>query len=186
MITRNPNTGRHAVGTAIAKSGTKPPKRTGPAGPKAPGAKTYKANMPVTSATLMQTPSRSSSNNNYKTQMEQWTKQSPEPFRNNQPSANPNPLTPKDSSVPQSGANGGRYSGFKGNRISESIPRSQPQRNTPAVGVSGAKNSGMGSNNGKVVAPSQPVRKGNVYNQPRGSSPGGFSGRGGAPSFYGR
>ena len=172
MKGRNPSVGRHNIGAPIARSGTKPQLKRGQAEPA--------SNKITTNARPEYSRSRSSSANDYTRQAQQFIKQAPEPFRNPQASANPKPMQPKDTGTSKA------YQPYKGSRVSQAMPTSQPQRNTPAVGISGGSQSGMGSENGKVAGLSQPRRVGDVYNQPRGKAVGGYGGRGGAPSFYGR
>lgn len=85
----HPRVGRHGVGAPIARSGVRPPNRTGAPGLRSPGARTYKNNMPITSGTRMMDGSRPMSANDYTRQAEQFIGMSPEPFRNSQSSARP-------------------------------------------------------------------------------------------------
>lgn len=165
-VGRNPNVGRRGIGSPIAKSGIKPPKRTGSADRISPGARTNRGNRPITSATLMQNSSRSSSANDYTKQAEQYTRQSPEPFRNPQPSARPTVPKTYDSGASTTGGKSGAYTNYKGIEASSSIPTSKPNANPGGVGIQGrGPNSGMGSNNRLVVAGNTPKtrRAGNPF-----------------------
>lgn len=167
------NKGRHFAGTPLGAP-VKPPSRTGSPSGKFIGTGVNRK----TKAAAAHTSSGSLPAQNYTRQAEQYTKQSPEPFRNPQPSvAAMNTLPPKDSGEPQSAAGGGGYTGFKGNRISikQGIQTSSGKStNYAAAGIMGTR--GRGSELGKVAGPKQP-RKIGPPQFPSGSK---------RPSFYGR
>lgn len=179
MNGRNPSIGRHAIGAPIAKSGSKPIPRTGRATgsfvgtgvnakTKSPGR--YSGTQPKASADAP---------------AESWINQSPSPWDNSQASSNPTTgASPAGPSAKVGGLGGktGTTGPVKGRAAGSAGVGSQPQANMNAASTG----VGKGQENGNVIGKSQSRRVGNVFNQPRGSSPGGFKGRGGAPSFYGR
>ena len=81
---RNPNVGRRGAGSPIAKSGVRPPVRTGSASGYFVGTGVNRK----TAARPETSPSRSAPANNYTRQAQQFVRQSPEPFRNSARGAN--------------------------------------------------------------------------------------------------
>lgn len=139
MKSRNPMVGRHAAGTPLAKSGTKPNTRS------ASRSVPITASHPTTSAT------RSQSANNYTSQGEQFVKQSPEPFRNPQPSARPlgvKSVVDSPDQKPQSG-----------------LQKASPKLPIAAVGFKGSL--AVGREKGKVAGRSQPSKSASPFNQGR-------------------
>ena len=82
---RNPNVGRRGAGSPIAKSGIRPPSRTGSASGYFVGTGVNRK----TAASPQHKPSRSAPSTNYTRQAQQFVRQSPEPFRNPTRAANP-------------------------------------------------------------------------------------------------
>ena len=162
---RNPLVGRHFAGTPIGKSGTQPKPRTG--SPSGSGVGTG-VNQKTGASPQYQAKGTQSSQN-YTSQIEQITKQSPEPFRNKAFGANPVVPPTKESGTSKP------YAGVGGNRISIPQDGSTSLGGKPAaVGIRG--NVGMGRENGKVAGLKQPRRVG----------PPGYPAGAKKPAFYGR
>src|SRR5579872_329492 len=126
----NPSVGRHFSGTAIAKSGIKPPRRTG-----SPSGNFVGTGVNRKSAAKPQTsPSRSSGNIlSGNAQLEQYNQQSPEPFRN------PAPGAKLDLGTPQQSGGGGAYKTYNGSRVSVSDGDTTNLGGKPsAVGIKGS------------------------------------------------
>lgn len=178
MQGRNINKGRHSIGAPIAKSGTKPKARTGSADRLSPGARTNKGNRPITSATLMQRGKSTPNNQNYQANAAAMIKQSPEPFRSDNPASRPDVPKTFDSGASTTNGQSGKYTNYHGVEASSAIPTSKPKTNPGGVGIQGrGPNSGMGSNNRLVVA-------GNTPKTRRAGSP--FSIGVKSARFYGR
>lgn len=92
MATRNTNQGRHLAGSPIAKSGIRPPSRTGSASGYFVGTGVNRK----TAATPQHKASPSAASTNYTRQAQQFVRQSPEPFRNPTRAANPMGTVPSD------------------------------------------------------------------------------------------
>lgn len=142
MNARNTNIGRHGAGSAIARSGIKPPSRTGRATGQGVGTGVNQK----TGATPSYKPGIAKKNDNG--QIDQWIKQAPEPFRNSQPATNP-----RSSPIGTTGAGYKPTGGLAG-----STPKAN--LNAAAAGV------GKGQEKGKVIGKSQPRRAGNPKDQP--------------------
>lgn len=154
MNARSPSVGRHAIGSPIARSGTKPPKRTGSPSGGGFGTGVNKK----TGAKPEYNASKAKLNDNG--QIDQWVDQAPEPFRNSQPSANPRNFqsSPKnDFGYSQFESTSGLRTGGSGGY------GSQPRANMSAASAGG----GLGQEKGKVIGKSQPRRAGNPKNQPQ-------------------
>lgn len=176
MKSRNPMVGRHAAGSNPAPgSPLKPPARTGSASGQFVG--TGKNQKTAQKPEYSRRPAAPAQN--YTKQAEQFTRSAPEPFRNSQPSQNPDPLAPQ-----QSGGPNKSYQPFAGSRVSvsdgdKSINRVSAGKNVAPVGISGAR--GRGSENGKVAGLAQPRKAGSPHSQ------GGMAQKKATkPSFYGR
>src|SRR5437868_5737520 len=104
------NKGRHFSGKPIAKSGTKPPSRTGSPSGNFVGTGINRKSI----AGPEHSPSKSSASTNYTKQAEQFVNQSPEPFRNPHPAVKAmNTLSPQ-----QAGGPNKAYAPFRGSRVS--------------------------------------------------------------------
>lgn len=153
MKSRNPSVGRHGAGSAIARSGTMPPSRTGRPSGQGVGTGVNQK----TGAAPSYKPGIAQKNDNG--QMDQWLKQAPEPFRNSQPSANPrNYPTGPSAKVGGVGGKTGVAGAMTGSAGYGSSP--QANMNAASAGV------GKGQEKGHVIGKSQPRRTGNNRNQP--------------------
>jgi len=172
MKSRNPMQGRHAAGTPLGAP-VKPPSRTGSASGNFVG--TGKNAKTAASAEYKRRAAAPAQN--YTKQAEQFTKSAPEPFRNPQPSQNPNPLKPQQSG--DGVGRGGAYKPFAGSRVSVSdgyknVNPASASKNVAPVGITGSR--GRGSENGKVAGLAQPKKSGSPFNQAKAKR----------PSFYGK
>lgn len=160
MKGRNPSVGRHAIGSPIARSGIKPPSRTGSAS--GSGVGTGKNQQTGANTEYGSSGSKLNDNN----QLAQWLDQAPEPFRNAQPSQNPQKYqTGPSSKVGGIGGKTGAAGVASGSLAGSAGIGSRPTSNFGAA-AAGPKG-GLGQENGKVVGKSQPRRVGNVFNQPK-------------------
>lgn len=162
MKARDIMKGRSFAGTPIAKSGIRPPSRTGSASGNfvGTGVNRKSAARPET------TPSRSNSSAISGTQLEAVNRQAPEPFRNPAPGAKLNLGTPQ-----QSGGPNRAYKAFRGTRIS--IP--DGNNNSKAAGVGKGANTGYPGGNLAAVGITGNRGRGRVTRKVAGN-----------PTFYGR
>lgn len=152
----NTSVGRHNIGAPIARSGTKPPKRTGsPSGSFVGTGVNQKSKSP---GRYSGTAPRSGTDS----QPEAFVNQPPSPWDNSQPSSNPTTGAPAAGPSAKVGGAGGK-TGAAGALTGSAGIGSRPQTNINAASVG----AGKGQENGKVIGKSQPRRVGNVYNQPK-------------------
>ena len=153
MKGRNPNVGRHSAGASLARSGIKPPARTGSASGSGVGTGVNQKS----AARAEYSAGMAKKNDNG--QIDQWVKQAPEPFRNSQPSANPRSASSSTAVSPA----GYEVNSGPAKSASAGFGKS-PMTSTAGVGVAGDR--GAGREHGKVVGKAQPRKVGNVFNQP--------------------